>query len=96
MTTTTEEKLKILNDKLQLLVKKYGILKKENNSLTAALNESQLRENASQENIARLEMETSILKASAGKMDDKERVSFEKQINHYIKDLEKCMTLLNK
>ncbi len=93
---TTEEQLKVLNEKLQLLVKKFAILKKENISLAIALNESQLQEKSSQEKISRLEMETSILKASAGKMDDKERVNFEKQINHYIKDLEKCMTMLNK
>ncbi len=93
---TTEEQLKILTEKLQLLVKKFATLKKENISLATALNESQLQEKSSHENISRLEMETSILKASAGKMDDKERVNFEKQINHYIKDLEKCMTMLNK
>lgn len=93
---TSEEQLKILNEKLQLLVKKFAMLKKENASMATALNESQIQEKASQEKISRLEMETSILKASAGKMDDKERVDFEKQINHYIKDLEKCMTMLNK
>ena len=93
---TSEEQLKILNEKLQLLVKKFAMLKKENTSMATALNESQIQEKASQEKISRLEMETSILKASAGKMDDKERVDFEKQINHYIKDLEKCMTMLNK
>ena len=93
---TTEEQLKILNEKLQLLVKKFATLKKENISLAIALNESQIQEKSSQEKISRLEMETSILKASAGKMDGKERVNFEKQINHYIKDLEKCMTMLNK
>ncbi len=93
---TTEEQLKIITEKLQLLVKKFAMLKKENVSLTAALNENELQEKASQEKISRLEMEISILKASAGKMDDKERVNFEKQINHYIKDIEKCMTMLNK
>lgn len=93
---TTEEHLKMLSDKLQLLVKKFAAMKKENVSLTTELDQTKLREKELQEKCSVLEMETSILKASAGKMDDKEKVSFEKQINQYIKDLEKSMTMLNK
>lgn len=93
---TTEEQLKVISDKLQLLVKQFAITKKENISLATELHKIRLREKDLQEKFSNLEMETSILKASAGKMDDKEKKNFEKQINQYIKDLEKCMTMLNK
>lgn len=93
---TTEEHLKMISDKLQLLVKKVAVMKKENISLTTALDQTKLREKELLERCSILETEASILKASAGKMDDKEKVSFEKQINQYIKDLEKCKTMLNK
>lgn len=93
---TTEEQLKVISDKLQLLVKQFAITKKENISLATELDKIRLREKDLQEKFSNLEMETSILKASAGKMDDKEKKNFEKQINQYIKDLEKCMTMLNK
>ncbi len=93
---TTEEQLKVVSDKLQLLVKKFAIAKKENTSLTTELDKIRLREKDWQEKFSYLAMETSILKASAGKMDNKEKITFEKQINQYIKDLEKCMTMLNK
>lgn len=93
---TTEEQLKVISDKLQLLVKKFAAMNKENISLTTELDKIKLREKDFQKKFSYLEMETSILKASAGKMDDKEKTTFEKQINQYIKDLERCMTMLNK
>lgn len=93
---TTEEHLKMISDKLQLLVKKFAAMKKENVSLATELDQTKLREKELLERCSVLEMETAILKASAGKMGEKEKVSFEKQINQYIKDLEKCMTMLNK
>jgi hypothetical protein len=36
-----------------------------------------------------------MLKASSGKMNEKDKHDFEKRINRYIKDLEKCITMLN-
>lgn len=93
---TTEEHFKMISDKLQLLVKKFAAMKKENISLTIELDQTKMREKHLRDKYSMLEMEASILKASAEKMDDKERVSFGKQINQYIKDLEKCMTMLNK
>ena len=42
-----------------------------------------------------LEMQAGMLKASAGKMNEKDKHDFEKRINQYIKDLEKCITMLN-
>ena len=47
------------------------------------------------EKIASLEMQTGILKSSAGKLNDKEKHDFEKRINNYIKDLDKCIAMLN-
>ncbi len=42
-----------------------------------------------------LEMQAGMLKASSGKMNEKDKHDFEKRINQYIKDLEKCITMLN-
>ena len=40
-------------------------------------------------------MQAGMLKASSGKMNEKDKHDFEKRINQYIKDLEKCMAMLN-
>ncbi len=93
---TVEEQIKEINKKLQHLIKKYAALQKENTTLSREINGYREKEKAEMEKINVLEMQTSILKASAGKMNAVEKFEFEKRINHYIKDLEKCMTMLNK
>ena len=93
---TAEEQIKDINKKLQQLIKSYGALQKENSILSREIDEYRKREKAELEKINVLEMQASILKASAGKMDGDEKVEFEKRINQYIKDLEKCATMINK
>ncbi len=93
---TVEEQIKDINKKLQQFIKQHAALQKENLSLSREISEYREKEKAEMEKINLLEMQTSILKASAGKMTDEERIEFEKRINLYIKDLEKCMTMLNK
>ncbi len=93
---TVAEQIKEINKKLQHLIKKYAALQKENATLSREISGYREKEKAEMEKINVLEMQTSILKASAGKMTDREKFEFEKRINHYIKDLEKCMTMLNK
>jgi hypothetical protein len=66
---TIEEHINSINTKLQLLLKKYAILQKENSTLS-------------------YEIETC-------RKNDKEKHDFEKRINQYIKELDKCMTMLN-
>lgn len=93
---TVEEQIKDINKKLQQFIKRHAALQKENSTLSREINEYREKDKAGIEKINLLEMEASILKASAGKMNEKEKSEFEKRINQYIKDLEKCMTMLNK
>lgn len=93
---TTEEQIKDINKKLQQLIKQHGVLQKENSILSGELSEYKEKDKTEKEKINLLEMQASILKASAGKMNEEEKFEFEKRINQYIKDLEKCMTVLNK
>jgi predicted nuclease with TOPRIM domain len=93
---TVEEQIRLLNTKLQQLLKKFNTLQKENSFITSELIEYKSKEKSTQEKITLLELETAILKASAGKMNEKEKIDFEKRINQYIKYLENCMTMLNK
>ena len=93
---TVQEQIKDINKKLQQFIKRYAALQKENSILSQEISECRGKEKAEMEKITLLEMQTSILKASAGKMANEERIEFEKRINLYIKDLEKCMTMLNK
>ena len=93
--STIEEHINSINAKLQLLLKKYAALQKENLNLSNEIETLRKNEKEYVEKINSLEIQTGILKASAGKLDDKEKHDFEKKINAYIKDLDKCMAMLN-
>ena len=93
---TVEKQINDINKKLQQFIKRHEALQKENSMLSLEINECREKDKAGIEKINLLEMQASILKASAGKMNEKENSEFEKRINQYIKDLEKCMTMLNK
>ncbi|MEP6584208.1 MAG: hypothetical protein ABJA90_08070 [Ginsengibacter sp.] len=85
-----------INKKLQQFIKQHIALQKENMVLTQKIHERGEEAKTKDERINFLEMQMSILKASSGKMNEEERIGFEKRINQHIKDLEKCMTMLNK
>ncbi len=92
---TVEEHINSINAKLQQLLKKYAALRKENAILSHKLEERRMNEKHFLDRIDSLEMQAGMLKASSGKMNEKDKHDFEKRINRYIKDLEKCITMLN-
>ncbi len=92
---TLEEYITSINQRLQQLHKKYTALQKENAILNAELEKCREFEKNSIEKINSLEMQANILKASAGKMNEKEKQNFDRRINQYIKDLDKCIGMLN-
>ena len=93
--STIEEHINSINAKLQLLLKNYATLKKDNNHLNEEIKKLKESEKGFLEKVNTLEMQTSILKASAGKMSGEEKTDFEKRIKAYIKDIDKCMAMLN-
>ena len=42
-----------------------------------------------------MDEQVSLLKASSGKMDEASRKAFEKQLNHYIKEIDRCIAMLS-
>ncbi len=93
---TIAEQTNDINKKLQQFVKRHAALQKENTMLSREISGYREKEKVEMEKLNLLEIQTSILKASAGKMNEEERFEFEKRITQYIKSLEKCMTMLNK
>jgi len=92
---TIEEHINFINSKLQVLLKKYAAIQKENANLNREIELYKEREQQTLQKIDFLEMQVRILKTSMGSMDDKEKKDFEKKINQYVKDLDKCMAMLN-
>ncbi len=87
--------IKRINDKLQKLLKQYQQLKKDNERQTKLITVLQETKEKHTLTIAELQQQAAVLKASTGKMNDTDKIAFEKHINQYIKEIDKCIGLLS-
>jgi division protein CdvB (Snf7/Vps24/ESCRT-III family) len=89
-----QSNIKRINDKLQKLLKQFLQLQKDNDRQSKLIAELQQTKEINAQHIAKLQEQVDILKASAGKMTEAEKKSFEKHINQYIREIDKCIGLL--
>ena len=87
--------IKRINGKLQQLLKNYQHLQKENQRQAELIEELKNTKEKDNQQIIVLQEKISILKAAAGKMNEKDKKVFEKTINQYIKEIDKCISMLN-
>jgi chromosome segregation ATPase len=92
---TVDHQFNLLNEKLQLLLRQHNRVQKENERLKQELDEARGRELQVQQRIDDLEQQISILKLGAGEMNEKDKKEFEKKINGYLRDVDKCIAFLS-
>lgn len=92
---TVDHQFNVLNDKLQLLLKQYSRLQKDNEKLRQELADAKSREIHFQQRLQELEQQVSILKISTGDMNEKDKKEFEKKINGYLREVDKCIAFLS-
>ena len=90
-----EKNIKRINEKLQQLLKNYQLLQKDNERQTKLIAELQQAGEKDAAQVSTLQEQVNILKAAAGQMNEEDKISFEKNINRYIKDIDKCIGLLS-
>jgi uncharacterized protein (DUF3084 family) len=95
MPDSIEVHIKNIQSKLQLLLKKHALLSKENYQLKKENENFQSKEKALIEKTEQLQMQVNFLKTSAGQMEGKDKIDFEKSINRYIRSIDKCINMLN-
>jgi uncharacterized coiled-coil DUF342 family protein len=91
---TVDQQFNTINDKLQQLLKQQGRLKKENERLRTELDVCKEKEDVYQQKIDELAQQIGILKLGAGDMNEKDKKEFEKKINQYIREIDKCIAFL--
>ena len=92
----SEQYLKRIQDKLQLLLKHHANLQKENQVLKNEMN--LLKSQADQFHLTteKLREQVEILKYTNGaEMDHEEKKQFEKKINGYVKEIDRCIAMLS-
>jgi chromosome segregation ATPase len=92
--SNTEQHLKRIQEKLQQLLKQYTAVLKENNKLKEELESAQRKMMTQQKGTEELKQQVSILKVSAGEMSEADKKEFEKRINGYLKEIDRCIALL--
>lgn len=92
--STTEQHLKRIQDKLQQLLKQHAAVQKENSKLKEDLTLAQQKISTQLKSTEELKQQVSILKVSAGEMSEADKREFEKRINGYLKEIDRCITLL--
>ena len=92
---TVDEQIKNLHQKLQLLLKKYQQLQKENTSLKKEVEGQRLALKEKDGLVYTLQQKIDVAKLNAGAMDATEKKQLELRINGYLSEIEKCLVLLN-
>jgi predicted nucleic acid-binding Zn-ribbon protein len=90
-----ETHIKSVNEKLQQLLKKHIALKKDNENLREELKKCKEKEAEYKYALHDLDQKVYVLKAASGQMSEVDQKEFEKRINQYIKEIDKCVGLLS-
>jgi regulator of replication initiation timing len=90
-----EEQLKRIQDKVQQLLRQHAALQKENMHLREQLSQTKLSETDQQKHVDELRQQVNILKLNAGEMNEEDKKDFEKRINGYLREIDRCIALLS-
>jgi hypothetical protein len=92
--SSSEEHLKRIQDKLQQLLKQYTVVQKENVRLKDELDSAQQKLLTQQKKAEELKQQVSVLKLGTGEMSEADKKEFEKKINSYLKEIDRCIAML--
>jgi chromosome segregation ATPase len=92
---SVDQQFNVLSEKLHLLLKQYNRLQKENERLKGELQQAYDNELATRKRVEELEQQVSILKVATGDMNETDKRDFEKKINQYIREIDRCIAFLS-
>ena len=83
-----------ITTKLQQLLRTHELLIKENEKLRTEVGELRSKQDNQAGKIAGLEQSVAVLRTLTGSMDDQEKKALEKQLNFYIREIDRCIAML--
>lgn len=90
-----DSQIKSIQDKLQQLLRQQGLLLKENLRLKKELEKAGSLNAEKEQFIQSLQQKVDTLKMGAGNLNEEEKLALGKQIDSYLKEIDKCLSLLN-
>ena len=88
--------IKRINDKMQQLLKRYRSMQKDNERQAALITDLQKSREKDSLQIAELKEKVNILKTATGQLEEPDKKEFEMKISQYIREIDKCISLLSK
>lgn len=88
------EQLEIVLQKVNRLIRQYKALEKENERIRQEMEKKTEVESVLKEQTLQLEQQLNLIRATGGKGDEKSRKELEKQLNHYIREIDRCISIL--
>jgi hypothetical protein len=90
-----DARLKAIQLKLQQVLKQYQLLQKENAQLKKELERSHQANSEKTTQLQALQQQVDVLKLGVSGWNDEEKLELEKRIDVYLKEIDKCISLLN-
>jgi len=90
-----EDHIQRINDKMQQLLRKYQLQQKENERLKKELQQVKELESARARQLEELEQKVAVLKTATNNMSDADKKDLEKRLNHYLKEIDRCIEMLS-
>ena len=87
--------IKSIQDKLQQLLKQQALLQKENQKLKKELEKSIFVSDEKERSLQVIRQQVDVLKLGAGNLNNAEKNALGKRIDVYLKEIDKCLALLN-
>jgi hypothetical protein len=88
------EELIRIQEKLRLLLKQFQQLQQENAKMKLLLRNADEKEATMAASISQLQQQVVILKTATNQLDDQDKKELEKRLNHYLKEIDRCINML--
>jgi chromosome segregation ATPase len=90
-----EQHIQRISEKLQQLLKQYRASQKENEKLKKEIADIRSLQTERTRQMEDLEQKVAILKTATNNMNEEDKKDLEKRLNHYIKEIDKCISMLS-
>jgi uncharacterized coiled-coil DUF342 family protein len=84
-----------IKNKLQELVKNHQDLRAENHRLKEEITSLKEKESGQHETLESLRQQVNVLKLNAGELSAPDKKEIEKKLNHYIREIDRCIAMLS-
>ena len=89
------EQIERIQTKIQQLLKEQHSLQQLNHDLKRKLHEVKKESQEQLETIDELQQQLAVLKAAKSELSEDEKKAFEKRLGQYIKEIDRCITILS-